>query len=110
MKTTRFWKPVFISLVATPFFLLLGVTSAGAGHGTYFPAKILFPFTMLSTVVSGSITMPFILLAIAQFPLYGVAFGLANIKDKLLRLVVGLLSLHAIVVALCFLLTKENFF
>ena len=109
MKTFRFWKPVLISLLATPFFLFLGIASAGSGDGSYFLAKILFPFAMLSTVVSGSITDPSILLAIVQFPLYGVAFGVANIIGKLLPLAVGLLLLHAIVVALCFLLINENF-
>jgi multidrug efflux pump subunit AcrB len=109
MKTFQFWKPVLISLLATPFFVLLGFLSAGAGEGNYFLTKILFPFTMLSTVVFDSITDPFILLAIVQFPLYGVVLGVANIMGKLRASEVGLLSLHTIVVALCFILINKNF-
>ena len=108
MKTLKFWIPVFISLLATPCFLLLGILSGGAGHGTYFLTKILFPFTMISAIIFGTITMPFILLAVAQFPLYGVAFGIANIKGKLIPLAVGLFSLHVAAAGLC-LLTGQNF-
>ena len=38
--------------------MVLAYFSAGAGHGTYVPAKVLFPVTMLSAVAVGSITGP----------------------------------------------------
>lgn len=80
MRTRSFWIPVIVSLVVTPIALLLGVGSAGAGHGDYRLAMMLFPYTMLSTAVFESITVPFIALAIVQFPLYGVVLGYANQK------------------------------
>jgi ABC-type sulfate transport system permease subunit len=43
---------------------------------------MLFPYTMLSTAIFDSITVPFIALAIIQFPLYGVALGYANQKGR----------------------------
>ena len=47
--------------------------SAGAGHGTYLPAKILFPYTMMAAIYLGiSVNPALMTLAIAQFPLYGV--------------------------------------
>ncbi len=64
-----------IGFVVMPIAAVLGVVSGGAGHGDYFLAKMLFPFTMLSTFVLGSITLPFVLLALAQFPIYGWLVG-----------------------------------
>lgn len=58
-------------LLVMPIAATLGVVSAGAGHGDYLLAKVLFPFTMLSTFFLGSITLPFVLIALAQFPVYG---------------------------------------
>lgn len=55
--------------------LFFVVTAAGAGHGTYLPAKILFPYTMLSTALFDEVTVPFSLLALVQFPLYGAIAG-----------------------------------
>ncbi len=100
---------MLISLVATPICLFLGITSAGAGHGSYFLAKILFPFTILLAGLFGSITAPFMLLAVAQFPIYGIVFGAANVKDRIIPFAIGLLLAHVIAVAACFLLIGENF-
>jgi hypothetical protein len=94
---------------ATPFCLVFGMVSAGAGHGDYFFAKVLFPFTMLSATVFNSITFPFILLAIAQFPIYGIILGFANLKNKLIVSAIGLLVIHLLTFAVCFLLTGESF-
>jgi hypothetical protein len=82
MKTQSFLIPVIVSLILTPIALLLGVGSAGAGHGDYRLAMLLFPYTMLSTAVFDSITFPFIVLAIIQFPLYGIALGYANQRGR----------------------------
>src|SRR5215213_1263764 len=94
MKTSKFWKPFIISLIMTPIALLLGIYSGGAGHGNYFLAKILFPYTMLSTFLFNSIIVPFILLAIVQFPLYGLVLAFGNERGKLFNLVVLLSILH----------------
>jgi len=87
------------SLIVTPIALLLGVGSAGAGHGDYRLAMILFPYTLLSTSVFDSITPPFIILAIIQFPIYGVALGYANEKRRLLSMSIVLCVVHGIAVA-----------
>ena len=64
-----------VGLLVMPLAATLGIISAGAGHGDYFLAKVLFPFTMLSTFLLGSITLPFVLVALAQFPVYGWLVG-----------------------------------
>ena len=109
MKRPKSWAPVIVSLVVTPVALLLGIASAGAGHGDYFWAKILFPYTMLSTFLFQSITAPFILLAIAQFPLYGVSLGYADGRGQLTRRALVLLLLHTAAVVALLLLVSENF-
>jgi hypothetical protein len=48
---------------------------AGAGHGSYALAKVLFPFAMLAAVIGHSIGLISILLACVQFPIYGLVIG-----------------------------------
>lgn len=71
-----------VGLLVMPVAATLGIISAGAGHGGYFIAKVLFPFTMLSTFVLGSITMPFVLVALAQSPVYGWFVGQSARQKK----------------------------
>ena len=87
---------MIVSLVLTPIALLLGVGSGGAGHGDYRLAMMLFPYTMLSTVVFDSITVPFIVLAIIQWPLYGAALGYANQRGRFVRVVILLGVVHGL--------------
>ena len=109
MKTFGFWKPIIISLIVTPFALLLGIASAGAGHENYFWAKILFPYTMLSTFFFQSITIPFILLTIVQFPPYGFLLAVAGERKRLGPLGVVMAVVHILGVMLCLILPSENF-
>ncbi|MEK7856678.1 MAG: hypothetical protein AAB288_11355 [Acidobacteriota bacterium] len=103
------WPPFVVMIVLTPFFLLAGIGSAGSGHGSYFIAKLLFPFTMLSTTQSDEITVPFVALAFAQFPLYGIFIGLINKRGNLILGFVRLATIHVVASILCMLLVGENF-
>jgi hypothetical protein len=96
MGTRSFWIPVIASLIVTPIALFLGVGSAGAGHGDYRLAMMLFPYTMLSTFIFDSITIPFIVLAIIQFPLYGMALGYANQRGRIWRVTILLSVVHGL--------------
>jgi hypothetical protein len=100
---------VITALVATPICLLLGLASGGAGHGNYLLAKILFPFTMLSTIPFGSIIVPFIVLAVAQFPAYGIILGLANGRGRGMRTAGAMLVVHALAAAACLMLIGDDF-
>ncbi len=104
-----FWTPVAVSLAATPVCLLLGIGSAGAGHGSYLLAKILFPLTMLSTLFLGSITGPFIVLAVIQNPAYGLISGLANKRGRLWPTLWTIFALHALLAVVCVLVPNESF-
>jgi hypothetical protein len=101
--------PAALSLIVTPIFLYLGIVSGGAGHGNYLLAKILFPFTMLSTRAFGSIIAPFIILAIIQFPLYGFILGAANVRRRFVPYALAVLLAHSLAAIACFLVVGENF-
>jgi hypothetical protein len=109
MKASAISKPLVVSLIATPLFLFAAVASAGAGHGSYMLAKILFPFTMLSTLAFGSIIAPAIALAVLQFPFYGFILGTANVKGRFRTRPAVLLLIHILAVAACFILIGDNF-
>jgi ABC-type glycerol-3-phosphate transport system permease component len=105
VKGKKFWLPVISFLAATPVCLFLGIASGGVGHGDYVLARILFPFTMLAAVVfAESITVPLIVLAVAQYPLYGIILGAANVRGKMLLASVILLAAHAVFAVACFIL------
>ena len=104
-----FWLPFGLLLILTPIFLLLAFLSAGAGHGSYFQAKILFSFTMLSTELTETITAPFLLFSLFQFPFYGLVFGMANLKLRLRKAIVAVSVLHVLAVIGCFVFIGSNF-
>ena len=91
-----------LGLVVTLPALAAALMSAGVGHGDYVAARVLFPAPMLLTqVTSGVIALPSILLALAQFPAYGAAIGVARGWLKVIT-VLGLLTAHAAAAVLCF--------
>ena len=105
----QYWRQVIgflIGAAITPFAVSAAVASAGAGHGSYALAKLLFPYSMLLTRLSGDlITQPIIALAFVQFPVYG--FILASFKAT--RAAACVLDAHAIFAALCFAGLLPNF-
>jgi hypothetical protein len=62
---------LYFGVVAEVVALTIAVVMAGGGHGSYLPAKLLFPYTML---IAGS-TIGFfgMLVALVQWPLYAAA-------------------------------------
>lgn len=65
-----------VGLCFTPIAVFAAIFSAGAGHGDYVLARILFPLPMLSTLLTnGVISGGAIALGLIQFPLYGILAG-----------------------------------
>jgi hypothetical protein len=92
-----------IGVLVTPVAVFLAVASGGAGHGHYEFARLFFPYTMLLTrLPDDTITLPLMVLALAQFPLYGAIIGLAASKARTALAVILLLSVHTVAVVLCF--------
>ena len=71
--------------------------------------KILFPFTMLSTVAFDTITIPFLILGLLQFPAYGIVLGLMNRRSAFLLGLIALAILHGSAAAAALALIGENF-
>ena len=55
----------------TPVLAMFTVVVAGGGHGSYMPAKILFPYSMAATAFTREITTPLMVAALVQYPVYG---------------------------------------
>jgi hypothetical protein len=90
--------------------LVIAVVSAGGGHGSYTPAKILFPYTMyLAAALVGNISPPLVALAFFEFPVYGFTVGMAAGRGKARWVVSSILILHAATSVLC-LYVKSNAF
>lgn len=56
--------------------LIFAIASAGAGHGDYLAARLLFPVPMLvSLLTEDTIKGPSTVTALLQFPAYGAVIG-----------------------------------
>jgi hypothetical protein len=97
-----------LGILMTPVAAMLGIISGGAGHGDYLLAKLLFPFTMLSTLALGSITPPFVLLALAQFPAYGWLVG-NSVRRSRWPDALGVSLAHIVATVLNFVILNANF-
>ena len=64
---------VLASIAMEAVAVVVVVIAAGGGHGTYMPAKIIFPYTLMLTRWTQVITTAGIVVALLQFPLYGLA-------------------------------------
>jgi hypothetical protein len=90
--------------------LVVAWAYAGAGHGTYTPAKILFPYTMyFAMALIGRITVPLLLLAVLEFPAYGLATGLAAPRGNVRAVLVLILAVHVAMTVACLHVKNADF-
>lgn len=89
--------------------ILAAIGSAGAGHGSYVAARILFPFSMLLVLVEGSIGPVAMAVGLLQFPTYGALIGRA-VVSKTYGVLLMLAAAHAAAVLLCFSGILRGFF
>ncbi|RVD73653.1 MAG: hypothetical protein E5Y89_18470 [Mesorhizobium sp.] len=76
----------------------MALFSAGAGHGDYVLARLLYPMPMLATLLTNNtITSVSVVLAVAQFPAYG-AFAAPGGRTRWLSLGI----LHTVAIAAAF--------
>lgn len=92
----------------TPLLLIIVFFAMGAGHGTYIPAMGLFPFGMLGVLFQDRISVPFIIVAIIQYPLYGFIVDKANSSQQLRLSLLTILMAHIALATLILMLTGEN--
>lgn len=91
---------VFGALIALPA-LLVAAVSGGAGHGDYFAARLVFPFSMLLTLVEESIGVVSLSVALLQFPLYGALIGWI-VSRRSYRPAIAMALLHLVAAIACF--------
>tara|TARA_R110000868_G_scaffold407736_1_gene689476 strand:+ start:58 stop:390 length:333 start_codon:yes stop_codon:yes gene_type:complete len=106
----KFKIPLYISLAITPLAFWFGIIlSGGAGHGDYYWTKILFPLIIISANIFGQILIPFLIIGIIQFPIYGVIIGKANENNKLLITAISILVFHILTVWSAFNFSSDSF-
>ncbi len=76
---------------------------AGGGHGTYIPAKIIFPFTMLLANLNNEIGVIGLIIALIQIPIYSRIL-IAKPKWKY-----SVFGIHLFAIALCFYFNNDSF-
>lgn len=64
------------------FAVLISWWQAGGGHGSYLAAKLLLPFAMLATIPTGEISIASVMLALAQWPIYGAVLANAFARNR----------------------------
>jgi len=103
------WSIIMFSVLVQLMACLVTLFCAAAGHGSYIPAMLLFPITMISTYPYGSILKPFIVLAMIQFPVYGIILAFAYYKKRLQIIGTYLLIFHALAIMVAMLFTNDSF-
>ena len=95
-------KTIVIVLIT---FLILAfvVLSMGGGHGFYWPAKIIYPYSMIISVLNNQIGILAIILTVIQIPIYGIVISK---KSKWTYIILGIHIISAIV---CLNLPTETF-
>jgi hypothetical protein len=88
------------AIIAAPA-ILAAIMSAGAGHGSYAAAQVLFPFSMLLTRFEGDIGPVAIAAGLLQFPLYGALVGRTVAKNTD-RVVFSAAAVHLVAALACF--------
>jgi len=111
-RTKPTWRGVrtgaLIGAAVGVFSITLAFAMAGAGHGSYGAAKVLFPYSMFVAMrVTHYITIPLQLVAAAQYPLYGIALGLAGGRRK--QWLRTLLVVHSAAFVLCLIVSDGEF-
>jgi len=70
-------KPIAVFSGVGIVALVIVLAVAAGGHGSYAPAMVLFPYSMIAANLLNRITSPLVLLALIQYPIYGVLLTVA---------------------------------
>jgi len=110
-RATRYAFAAAIGLVIGLSAIAFAVFIAAAGHGSYVPAVIFFPLTMLSTLwTSDAVTVPAMILAVVQYPAYGMALARGKEVGARARLAFLIAAAHGVLVCAAFAFLQGSFF
>ena len=88
-------------LTITVLLLILTIFFAGGGHGTYLPAKLIYPFTML--LAKSEIGTVGLIIAVLQIPIYAI------ILEKKPKWKYYLISVHLLAIIFCLSIKNSSF-
>jgi len=108
-RRVRGWVIVALSVAIGVLCTAMAVYTSFFGMGTYWPTKVLFPWTMVSTAFTGLIATPWLVFMLFQFPLYGLILAWANRRGRLRAAAVAVSALHVAGVALAVLFANPGF-
>ncbi len=101
-RATRYAFAAAIGLVISLSAIAFAIFIAAAGHGSYVPAVMFFPLTMLTTRWTDVITVPAMILAVVQYPAYGIALVLGKEAGARARLAFVIAAAHGVLVCAVF--------
>lgn len=101
-KRSSFWRPILLSLPLTLFLFIIAAAPCGVGHGNCRLFVIFFPLMMVSDVFGAMPSSAFVL-AIIQFPLYGLILGVAARRGIIKVALLALFGIHILAVIMIFL-------
>ena len=97
-----------ISIPVTILTLLICIVSAGAGHGTYVPMVILFPYAAIRAIYMEYFDGLAIFLAVMQFGVYGLLLDLKN-EIRGVKPLVLILGMHFAAFAIVMSIRTDQF-
>jgi hypothetical protein len=95
--TKKIWVTITVTVVVTLLAAFIALFAAGAGHGTYLPAGLLFPFGTLYAMTSKHAYEGFgLVLVLSQFPIYAVIVCRAWLRGNSMIPAFAISLVHAI--------------
>lgn len=102
-------KIIFLSFIIELIALIIFIISTAGGHGTYFFTRILFPYLIISTAIFDTMTGPFILISLFQYPFYGLLLVYAYRKNCYRKMFRILATFHTVFIFMSFIISSEYF-
>ena len=87
-------KTTIVIALTTVLILIFIVLSMGGGHGFFWPAKVVYPYSMIISVMNNQIGILATIIAVVQIPIYGI---LMTKKPKWTLIILGIHTVSAII-------------
>jgi hypothetical protein len=99
-------RVLIAAIIGTVLAVVFGLTSLVAtagGHGTYVPAALFFPITLLLAIQIGVVSNAVLFVGVLQWSLYAVTVSLAADRNCTKKAILCLGVVHTLLVVVCFL-------
>jgi hypothetical protein len=102
--------PVIVGIILGVILGFVSLLATAGGHGTYVPAALFFPGPLLLSIALNTISTSALLVAAAQWPLYGAVVGVAARRGYLREAIICLTVIHAALTMACFVFDRRDQF